>query len=462
MLSSVVRFFYPNIEPSEVKKFSLFGMACFFTLGTYWILRLLKDLLIYQLSFPVELGWANNYGTEFIPTMKLISWGTIFLAVFVYSRLVDKYKKQQLFYVIGAFYIAIFVLLGVVLFLNHTHGVHAFSWFTFAPWLPMAAAGVIGYLATESFGSLMIALFWSFTISVMTGDEAKRAFPFIIALTQIGTITASLMVKFQLPGWALLAICTGSICAVFFFIGRIVKILTPEQLEDRGEKKAKPDVLAGLKLLATKPYLMGVFVVSTFYEIAKTIVDYQMKSQARFLPGVNFQDFIGTYGVWTNSLALLMALFGTSVIMKRMGLRFCLILYPAMFGAAMTGLYFFYLSGPNPGTLLDATFYVMMLVTATSYAVNNPTKEMMYIPTSKDAKFKTKGFIDMAGNRSAKGAGAVINTNLVVPKNYAASLQNLMLYGSLIGLGIIGLWIMAAIYVGKKNTQLVKDGEIIE
>lgn len=80
----------------------------------------------------------------------------------------------------------------------------------------------------------------------------------------------------------------------------------------------------------------------------------------------------------------------------------------------------------------------------------------MYIPTSKDAKFKSKAWVDMFGGRFAKATGARI-TNF-----YKHNLNDLMIYGSIFSFGLIGVWILAALFVGRKNQQLIKEGEIIE
>ncbi len=64
--------------------------------------------------------------------------------------------------------------------------------------------------------------------------------------------------------------------------------------------------------------------------------------------------------------------------------------------------------GATPSMLLWATFAAMVVIKGVGYAVNNPTKEMMYIPTSKDAKFKSKGWIDTFGSRFAKAGGAQV------------------------------------------------------
>ncbi len=457
MFASVMKYFYPDFKDTEIKKFGLLGITFIFTIGTYWILRLLKDVLIYELAFPTELGWALGYGRELVPHMKLVSWITVFVVVAIYSKLVDMFEKHKLFYIIGAFYAILFSVITAVLILKDVIGAQALGWF------PLAAACIAGYLATESFGSLVIALFWSFTISSTKSDEAKRGFPFIIAISQIGSIGGSSLVYFNLSNITLLCICILMILAIVFMINYTVKAIPKEDMtSDKVEKKQKADMFAGLKLLFTRPYLMGVLVVSTFYEIAKTIVDYQMKSQAILAPSVNFKQFLGIYGMSTNGLALLMALLGTSYVMKRFGLRVCLLVYPILFGLSMIGLYFYYLTNPTAEALLWATFGVMMFVTAISYAVNNPTKEMMYIPTSKDAKFKAKSIIDMIGGRSSKMAGAQIGGLLNVKGQPMTSIANLMGMGTLISLGIIGLWLLVAIYVGYKNAQLVRENKMIE
>ena len=45
--------------------------------------------------------------------------------------------------------------------------------------------------------------------------------------------------------------------------------------EAKSEKKTGP--IEGLKLLLSKPYLMGILGIATLYEIIGTILDYQMK-----------------------------------------------------------------------------------------------------------------------------------------------------------------------------------------
>ena len=457
MITGMIHYFYPDLRKDEIRKFSLLALALFFIIGTYWLLRLLKDVVVFKIAFPVEL-WGLDYGRQMIPYLKTASPIVVFVAVAVYTKLVDMFEKHKLFYIFASFYATIFGLASIILFMQKELGSAAIG-----KW-PLAILGCTIYLATESFGSLVVALFWSFTASSSKTDEAKRGFPLIVAAAQVGAVCGSALLLVKIPVSTLYSLAFVFMFGIMYTIYYLIKTTPKEHMvSDKVEKKSKPDFFAGIRLLLTRPYLMGILVVSTFYEIAKTVVDYQMKSQASLIyDEVGFQWFQGIYGIASNGLGFFIAILGLEYVMKRFGLRVCLLIYPVLFSISLIALYAFYVTGPTPFALLWATFAAMCVVAATSYAVNNPTKEMMYIPTSKDAKFKAKGIVDMLGGRAAKMGGSTITSSLNVPHNPVASIANLMAYGTLISLGVIGLWIIAAIYVGNKNAELTKNNQIIE
>lgn len=457
MISGIVQFFYPDIQKSDIKKVSLLGLTFFFMVGAYWLLRLLKDLFFYNsLAFPVSLGWDADAGRLALPFAKAMSPWIVLCVVIIYSKLIDMFEKHKLFYILTTFYIIGFSAVASVVWAQAMYGD------AYIGKELLKTTGYIAYWLTESFGSVLVALFWSFTVSSSTSDQAKRTFPFIVALGQLGSILGSSMLLYGINTWILFWLPIFALAGVFLTIRYLIKTIPASEMKsDKEEKKSKPDMFAGIKLLVTEPYLMGVLVVSTFYEIAGTIVDYQMKSQSK-LAGIDFEWFQGIYGTSVNVLSFVIALLGTSALMKKFGIRVCLLIYPASFAFMLTGLYIYYQSGlSTPYMLAWAAFSVMVVVKAASYAVNNPIKEMMYIPTSKDAKFKAKGIIDMLGGRTAKATGASVVGRLNVAGNPAASMHNLFLYGSLVGLGIIGVWIAAALYVGRKNQSLVRNNETI-
>ncbi len=210
----------------------------------------------------------------------------------------------------------------------------------------LALVGWVSYFAIESFGSLIAALFWSFTNSICDSESAKRGYPFIIACAQIGAIVGSSLMIFSyalgLP--QLFALVTCFTASIMILIWHFMKTIPASQ--QVGDKHAAQTekikdtgiagFTAGIRLLFTRPYLIGIFIVSTVYEIISQVIEYQMKSQAdvfpRFSTELGFAQFQGYYGVATNTLAFLMALLGTSYLIKNYGLRFGLLFYPSMLG----------------------------------------------------------------------------------------------------------------------------------
>lgn len=465
MKARIIRYFYPDIKPEEIQKFSLLALTFFLTIGAYWLLRLLKDTLFFKVCFPQDLGWLPCQGRLFQPTAKFWSPFVVFILVMIYSKLIDIFKKHQLFYIICSVYACIFGSITVLLALRSFYG----DLFLGKGLLSMV--GWVSYFAIESFGSLIAALFWSFTNSICDSESAKRGYPFIIAGAQTGAIIGSsfMIFSYAFGLWQLFGLVTCLTASIMILIWYFMKTIpASQQVGDThaAQTETKKDsglnsFTAGIRLLLTRPYLIGIFLVSTLYEVINQIIEYQMKSQADVFPQfsteLGFAQFQGFYGVATNILAFLMALLGTSYLIKRFGLRFGLLFFPACLIIAFISLYMYFMYGTHTaGTLLLATFLVMMVAKGLGYAVNNPVKEMMYIPTSKDVKFKTKGFTDVFGTRMAKMGGAQI-TDV-----YKHHLPELMVFGTYFSLGFSAIWVLAALYVGQKNAQLVKNGEIVE
>lgn len=461
MLAATVKYFYPDLKQDEIKKFGLLAFTLFLIIGAYWLLRLLKDIIFFKVAFPVTLGWIVGQGRFFQPRAKFWSPFVVFVLVLLYSKLVDIFKKHTLFYIICSFYSLLFAGISATLILRTMYGD------VFLGKYPLALVGWVSYFAIESFGSLVVALFWSFTNSVCDSASAKRGYALIVACAQLGAIGGSSLMFFA-PIWQLLAMASVLTASVMIVIWHFMRVVPANQQvgdhtaakEDK-KHEGESGFLAGIRLLMTRPYLVGIFVVSTVYEVIGQIIEYQMKSQADvsplFVSELGFAQFLGIYGVATNVLSFLMALLGTSYLIKRFGLRFGLLFYPLCLIIAFVLLFFFFMYGNASATaLLFATFVTMMIAKGLGYAVNSPVKEMMYIPTSKDVKYKTKGFIDVFGGRMAKMGGSRINDA------FKHNMSDLMLYGTLWSLGISVVWILAALYVGKKNAQLVHNNDIVE
>ncbi len=432
MLSKIKHILWGDLTKDEVKKFGMLSFTFLFIIGTYWLMRPLKDGLFMDLV-----------GPSFLPYAKMLSFAFIVPLILVYSKLVDLVEKQKLFYVLCSIYGVLFASVAFLL------SQPAFS--LNGPSTPSKRLlGWCVYLAIESFGSLLVTLFWSFVASSTDTTSAKRGYALIISGAQIGSITGPyLATNAEHLGLSLLtAIVAGGILLVPLLIKTFIT-LYPSSAEKTVSTKPKTGPVEGLRLLLTKPYLLGVLGVATLYEIIGTVVDYQLKFLAKETYGSaeKVTQFLGYFGLTTNALALVFSLIGTTFFINRYGLTFCLVMYPVSVALVLVNIW------ALPG--LWVVFVGMVAIKGFSYALNNPCKEIMYIPTSKDVKFKAKGWIDMFGSRSSKAAGASIGSMF-------PSMASLALYGPLLCMGIVGFWIMVALYVGRTNKKLVDSKTIIE
>ena len=442
MLLKPLRFLWGDLSTQEFKKFGMLASAFFFIIGSYWLLRVLKDSI-----FKTVVGIAYQ------PKAKMLSLLIIIPLILIYSKLVDLVEKDKLFYILCGLYGSGFLVLAYFL-------AHPTIGLANTDASPSRLLGWISYVAIESMGSIIVALFWSFVASSTDPSSAKRGFALIISGAQVGSILGPTLALYsEALGLPFLTVCAAlGILLVPFLIKIFVtvivkrseqKLYTTAEIET-AKKAKKTGMIEGLKLLLTRPYLLGIFAIATFYEVIGTIMDYQMKvlAAAKYTTPEKFAAFMALFGQCANILALAMALLGTSYLMRRFGLTFCLLLFPVAVGLVVSYVYI------NP--LLWTVFASMIVVKGLSYALNNPVKEMMYIPTSKDAKFKAKSWIDMFGARSAKAAGSGVNNV------FKDSAPMLMLYGTMIALGLVGVWIIAAMFVGRTFNKLTKEGKIIE
>ena len=433
MLQKIKQALWGDLTGEELKRFGMLALTLLFIIGTYWLMRPLKDGL-----------FVSIVGKNYLPYAKMLSFCFILPLVLVYAKLVDLVEKQKLFYILCTAYAILFLV--ITYFISHpTIGLEN----TVAS--KNRILGWVIYLAIESFGSLLPSLFWSFVASSTDTKSAKKGYGLIIFGAQIGSMAGpALAINAQYLGIPFLTIMVSVGLMIVPLLIKIFITMYPKAAETSiSTTKKKTSPTEGLKLLFKKNYLLGVLGISTLYEIVGTILDLQLKFLAAdaYKTPEQLTAFLGTFGLAVNATTFILALVGTSYFIRNFGLTFCLVAYPVCVSIVVVNAWAF--------PILWVIFGAMVLVKALSYALNNPCKEMMYIPTSKDVKFKAKSVIDMFGVRSAKATGSGIKalvTNTIAP----------IAYGSIISLGVIGVWIGAALYVGRTNKKLTESGHIIE
>lgn len=432
MFTKLCQTLWGDLSREELKKFGLLSIVFFFIIGTYWLMRSLKDAI-----------FLKTVGRTYLPYAKMVSLIFIVLLVLFYGKLVDWFEKHKLVYLLSIAYGLTYFFIAFMAFhpsigLSNTvtNKYRFFGWFT--------------YCVIESAGTIITALFWSFVASVVDSKIAKKGYPIIVSGAQLGSVIGAFMA--MRASWFGIANLIALAGISILIVPIIVKIFVSLHLESpttTADERKPTGPIEGLKLLFSRRYLMGILVLSTVYEIIGEIINFRMKFLAdeTYHSATQVAEFMGMFGVATNLLSFIFALIGTSFLIRRFGLTFCLVAYPLTIACVVSYTWAFH----SLWVLLTG----MMMLKGLSYALNNPCKEIMYIPTSRDMRFKAKSWIDGFGGRTAKGLGASVAAFFPI-------VSQLALYGSLISFGIIGLWVPIALYVGRTNHALVQENKILE
>jgi AAA family ATP:ADP antiporter len=101
-------------------------------------------------------------------------------------------------------------------------------------------------------------------------------------------------------------------------------------------------------------------------------------------------------------------------------------------------------------------FWVLIGLRAFNYALNHPTREILYIPTTKDIKYKAKTWTDAFGTRIAKSFGSLVNVSLKGASPAVALFSCISL-----SLSLASMWIVIAYFLGKTLQTAITDKKVI-
>lgn len=448
---SFLKAWFGDFQKEELKKFLKLGVIFAFVIGVYWTLRPLKDSIFSSIAHADNQPWA-----------KLVSLVVLFPLVMIYSKMVDKITRHKLFYVIGTIYCIGTLILGL-LFMHPTiglanttidaHRIIAWVWYVFV----------------ESYGSIVVALFWAFAADLVSPNSAKRGFPLVVMIGQLGAIFGPyfftpLGKKYFGNSGPTIIICSLLILAMMVGIYLFMKTTPKSEMAGYhthakgAAKDVEPGFLEGLFLMLRQPYLLGIFCVIGIYEIIVTIIDFNFK----FLVFTSFDSeaarsaYLGDYAVWVNIISFLCLFFGVSNIQRRLGIKVSLALMPFIVLAMVVSFWYY--------PVVKVLFWIMVVAKAVNYALNGPALKTLYVPTSHDVKYKSQAWIETFGSRSSKAAGSGINLMKKPFQKWfgdAAGLTYLIAFSSYLSFGLLAAWLLVALYLGKTYEKAVAQDEVV-
>lgn len=363
-----------EVHAGEGRLVFVFFINLLLLLTAYYVLKVVREPLILMHGGAVSRSYARG-----VQALLLIA------VVPVYGVLANRVEPGRLVNWINAFFIAslaAFVGLGAV---DVSIG------FAFFVWLGI-------------FSTMAIAQFWSLASDLFTEVEGKRLFPLVAAGGTLGGVVGSqiaargllLLGPYELMVVASLLLV---LCMALTHFGR-VEAAAFRATRPRAQVEPPRDSSGGFTLLLRDPYLLLIGASVLLLNLINTTGDYVLAEMvnsyaASLHPGAGDAEqarsrFIGAfYGDFQTVITLLTALvqfFVVARVFKAAGVERALLFLP-LFVVAGYGV-----SALAP--LLMVVVLVKVTENSADYSLQNTVQQALFLPTSRDAKYKAKTAID--------------------------------------------------------------------
>ena len=425
-------------------------------IASFWILDSIKDPI-----FTIIIG------IEYQPIAKVLSVGATFFFVCAYDAFTSLVSKTTLFYMISIYFGTLFFISAALLShpsigVNNIHRDYSriIGWTTF--------------FAIECYGSLMVALFWSFTNTVMDVYLAKASYGLIVSAAQLGALLgSSIATKSSDIGIPTLLLTSSVMILSVNILVKLYQVVYPQIAssdvisshadthENATHFEKFQDYLhslyAGITLIRKHRYVTYLLQVTLLYEIMLTMIEYKFKvmgadetstwAEGPESDGNSFVLLLARFGQFTNIISFCISFFAFTYLINTYGVKNCLIVFPALLLVGFLLVCLF----PK----LWLIFLIVSVLKALIFSFFDPMKEILYVPTSDAIKFKAASWIEVFGARAAKAIGSFLN-RLV---QHDVHTVNFELFALAL---ILGSSLLYLVYkLGYMFDDLVEDGKIV-
>lgn len=472
------------VHRHELKKLVPMLFIFFFIEFGYNVLRCLKDTLVVT---------AKDSGAEVIPFIKVwVMFPTSILLTWVFIRLSNRFSRESVFYYMIGTFLLFFFLFATFLYPKrdsiHCHNVADFL----TTILPVGCKGFISmirywsftifYAMAELWSNIVFSMLcWGFINQITKLDEAKRFYGILgvginisgIAAGQF-SILATQASQNALSGsgdpWEvtlhhliMMVVITGVIALLTFaYLNHVLRAhpeLTVDSVASHKGKKLHLSMRENIRYLLSSRYMLCLVAIVVSYNVVINLVEILWKHEVRELyPNpIQFNLFMNQVTIWIGILATVGSLVVSGNSLRLFGWTATALITPAILLITSIGFFsFFFLKGSPELALAVVGLSPLQLVVffgtlqnccsrAAKYTVFDATKEMAFIPLSREEKIKGKAAVDGICNRLGKSGGSVIYQFLLV---MFSTITACAPYVAIILFSIIGVWMLAVRSLG--------------
>ncbi len=399
----------------------LSGLYFFLVLFSYYLLRPIRDTFGIRGDIK-DLPWLWT-GTS----------TAMLLATPIFAWLVSRLPRRRFIPLTYRFFAANIALFYAALMLLPA-GAHAALGYAFYIWLSV-------------FNLFAVSIFWGFMADIFRPEQGVRLFGAIAVGGTLGAMAGSAvpaLIAERIGALHLMLLSAATLEAAVRCVFSLARRFGVSGARESSSTTREPthSVWSGFVLIAKSPYLQCMALYMLFFTITTTFLTFE---QLRLVKSAFESNDARTAAfarmdLAANSLALVVQTFITGRFVRRLGIGAGLLLLPLLTMLGFAALW----AGPGAGWPVLGVFTAFYVSRrGLHFAVDRPTREMLYTPLGPDAKYKSKSFIDTFVYRGGDLAGAWMQALTAVAANASA-----------IAMGICAAWIGVAGTLAVMNTRV--------
>ena len=378
-----------DVRQTEIATALLMTLLMFLVLAAYYMLKTAREVFI-----------LTEGGAE-VKSYSSAGQALLLLAIVpAYSAFASRVNRGQL-----VTWVTLFFASNLTLFIFATEA--------------GLRVGIVYFLWVGIFNVMVIAQFWAFANDIYTPEQGKRIFPLIGVGSSLGAWLGSIRAGALMTeaGPTRLLVGGGALLVVCALIAKSID-RRAARTQAKSEAAAAEEPLGregAFALIRSDRYLMLIALLTVVLNVVNTSGEYLLgryvveQSQALYGTGpetaADRERFVGElYGrlfSTVNLVGFLMQMLVVSRLFKFLGINRTLFIHPIV---ALAG-YLMLLRTPS----LQLIGIVKVADNSLDYSVGNTVKQALWLPTSREAKYKAKQAVDSFFVR----AGDVIQAGIV-------------------------------------------------
>ncbi len=426
---------FADVRGGEAGNTLLLTLSIFLILTSYYIGKVVREPLILAGGGAELKAYSSALqAITLVPLMSLYAW------------MVAKFNRRKLLMSVTIFFAACFVA------------------FYFLGLAETPYIGVAYFVWVGIFSLTVIAQFWSFANDIHTPDEGKRLFAIIAFGGSSGAVAGAWIASrlIEIIGVYQLLLVSAALLAVSLVLVNVVEARKQQRRRELNERAATAEAPVNrgdaFKVVFSNRYLLLIALLILVLNFVNTTGEYLLssfvKSTAEATVGISGDavatkdavgKFIGKFYAdfffWVNLLGLIIQLFLVSRIIKYLGVLVALLVLPVI----AFGGYAIFAAAPA----LMLIRWAKTAENATDYSINNTVRQVLFLPTTREQKYKAKVAIDSFFVR----AGDVLSAGLVYAGVNWLAFQ--LRHFAWVNLTLVVVWIVLAILIGRENKKLM-------